>query len=95
MTNQYRNELSNVEKANNKLQLDINSLVTERGRNEKTKTEDLLNLEQSMRAMKEVKLFDPLDIANTIKTMAEELEQFQAEIDFALTEANATIFIEV
>lgn len=40
-------------------------------------------------------LVDPLKIDDKLKTMTDEIEAFESHIDSALSEANATTFIEI
>ena len=61
-----------------------------------TASADLIeNLTKSYKELNEIELINPCEIHNVIKNMTEEIENFENEVDFVLSESNAVTLIEV
>jgi hypothetical protein len=63
--------------------------------NAKSTDEDALKLIEAFVKQNAFHLVDPLGLENKIKTMTNEIEAFESNIDSALSEINATTFIEI
>lgn len=70
-------------------------LQSELGKDVKTNPETITALTNSFRENNKVELVDPLDLAAKITTLEEELDSFETNVDWVLSEANATTFLEV
>jgi len=70
-------------------------LQSELGKDVKTNPETITALTNSFRENNKVELVDPLDLAAKIQTMEDELDSFQTNVDWVLSQANATTMIEV
>ena len=68
----------------------INSATRETANKELIET-----LTKSYRNLNEVSLIDPNELSKTIEVMATEIVNFKTEVDYVLSESNATTFIEV
>lgn len=86
---------SEVIRQNNKMEETLENLLGQQLMSEKKKTEDAQMFIKSYKELNEYKLFDPISIRKTIKEIEEEVDMFLAEVDFILSESNATTFIEV
>lgn len=70
-------------------------LQSELGKDVKTNPETITALTTSFRENNKVELVDPLGLAARIQTLEEELDSFETNVDWVLSQANATTFIEV
>jgi hypothetical protein len=70
-------------------------LQSELGKDVKTNPETISALTNSFRDNNKVELVDPLDLATKIQTLEEELDAFETNVDWVLSQANATTFIQV
>jgi uncharacterized protein YceH (UPF0502 family) len=70
-------------------------LQSELGKDVKTNPETITALTTSFRENNKVDLVDPLDLAARISSLEEELDAFETNVDWVLSESNATTFIEV
>jgi hypothetical protein len=86
---EYEQQKSNVDSRLERL------LQSELGKDVKTNPETITALTNSFRENNKVELVDPLDLAAKISTLEEELDSFETNVDWVLSESNATTFIEV
>lgn len=86
---------SEIIRQNNKMEETLENLLGQQLMSEKKKTEDAEMFIKSYKELNEYKIFDPISIRKTIKEIEEEIDTFLAEVDFILSESNATTFIEV
>ena len=86
---EYEQQKSNVDSRLERL------LQSELGKDVKTNPETITALTNSFRENNKVELVDPLDLAAKIATLEEELDSFETNVDWVLSESNATTFIEV
>ncbi|WP_053956705.1 hypothetical protein [Inediibacterium massiliense] len=86
---------SEIIRQNKNMEETLESLLGQQLMSEKKKTEDAEMFIKSYKELNEHKLFDPISIRKTIKKLEEEIDTFLAEVDFILSESNATTFIEV
>lgn len=70
-------------------------LQSELGKDVKTNPETISALTTSFRDNNKVELVDPLDLAVKITTLEEELDAFETNVDWVLSQANATTLIQV
>ncbi len=86
---EYEQQKSNVDSRLERL------LQSELGKDVKTNPETITALTNSFRENNKVELVDPLDLAAKIATLEEELDSFETNVDWVLSQSNATTFIEV
>ena len=70
-------------------------LQSELGKDVKTNPETITALTTSFRENNKVELVDPLNLAAKIAELEEMLDSFETNVDWVLSEANATTFIDV
>jgi hypothetical protein len=70
-------------------------LQSELGKDVKTNPETITALTTSFRENNKVELLDPLDLSAKVAELEETLDSFETNVDWVLSEANATTFIEV
>ncbi len=70
-------------------------LQSELGKDVKTNPETITALTTSFRENNKVELLDPLDLSAKVTELEEMLDSFETNVDWVLSEANATTFIEV
>lgn len=70
-------------------------LQSELGKDVKTNPETITALTNSFRDNNKVELVDPLNLAVKIQTLEEEIDAFETNVDWVLSESNATTQIEV
>lgn len=95
MTTSFANSMTNVERANDKLENEINSMNIAYMSKENSVSETMLKMNQEYREQNETVLVDPLNIQKLIETMKNDIEEFESNVDFALSESNAITQIEV
>jgi hypothetical protein len=70
-------------------------LQSELGKDVKTNPETITALTNSFRENNKIELVDPLDLATRIASLEEELDSFETNVDWVLSQSNATTMIEV
>ncbi len=70
-------------------------LQSELGKDVKTNPETISALTTSFRENNKVELVDPLDLAVKIQSLEDELDAFETNVDWVLSQANATTMIQV
>lgn len=70
-------------------------LQSELGKDVKTNPETITALTNSFRDNNKVELVDPLDMATRISTLEEELDAFETNVDWVLSESNGRTMIDV
>ena len=70
-------------------------LQSELGKDVKTNPETITSLTNSFRENNKVELVDPLDLATKITTLEDELDSFETNVDWVLSESNGKTVIEV
>ena len=70
-------------------------LQSELGKDVKTNPETISALTTSFRDNNKVELVDPLDLAVKIQSLEDELDAFETNVDWVLSQANATTLIQV
>jgi hypothetical protein len=70
-------------------------LQSELGKDVKTNPETITALTNSFRENNKIELVDPLDLASKITALEEEIDSFETNVNWVLSESNAVTFIEV
>lgn len=70
-------------------------LQSELGKDVKTNPETIQALTTTFRENNKVEFVDPLDLASKIATLEEELDSFQTNVDWVLSESNGKTLIQV
>lgn len=70
-------------------------LTSELGKDVKTNPETITALTNTFRENNKVELLDPLDFAKRVAEMEEEIDSFETNVDWAVSESNAKTMIEV
>ncbi len=70
-------------------------LQSELGKDVKTNPETISALTTSFRENNKVELVDPLELAVKIQSLEDELDAFETNVDWVLSQANATTLIQV
>jgi len=94
---QYHTSLNKMEQSNTKLDKDIKEMmIANFGKDSKNiKTEEFETIEKAFRNKNIVSLIDPIKIGEIIKQLENEINTFEAEIDFVLSEINAKTEIDI
>jgi hypothetical protein len=95
-----KNSLQNKREEYDKMKSQVDSrlerlLQSELGKDVKTNPETITALTNSFRENNKVELVDPLDLASKVASLEEELDSFETNVDWVLSQANATTMIEV
>lgn len=91
----FANAMANVERANDKLDNEINNMNIAYMSKESSVSETMLKMNKEYREQNETVLVDPLNIEKLIEKTKNDIEEFESNVDFALSESNSTHFIEV
>lgn len=87
---------ASVERTNVDVQRRLEDLLkTAVGKDRKVDDSELRAITDPFRAQNEAKALDPNDVAKLIESLQTEIDAFELEVDFALSEVNATTLIEV
>jgi hypothetical protein len=55
----------------------------------------IAQLEKDYRELHEKEILDPIGIAEEIKKLEKEIKDFETEVDYVLSDSNASTFVEV
>ena len=88
-------QIRNMNTANDKMEDNINRMVETKMGTDKSKSEDIADLKRIFRESDTTTLVDPLDLKTKIEELTKTIEDFELNIDFALSEANAINYIEI
>jgi predicted nuclease with TOPRIM domain len=69
-------------------------LASELGKDVRTNPETITALTNTFRENNRVELVDPLDLATHVKVLGEEIDSFETNVDWVLSEANGRTMIE-
>ncbi len=82
--------------ANEALERRLDGLLTsELGKDVKTNPDTITALRQSFLETNKVELIDPLDLMNMAKELSDEIDSFETNVDWVLSEANGKTMITV
>ena len=85
----YDNERENLKEATSKY---IASLINDKS---VVSAEKIAQLEKDYRELHEKEILDPIGIAEEIKKSEKEIKDFETEVDYVLSDSNASTFVEV
>ena len=88
-------QIKNMNTANDKMEADINRMVETKMGADKSKADDVADLKRIFRESDTTTLVDPLDLKVKIEDLEKSIENFELNIDFTLSEANAINYIEI
>ena len=86
---------SDVNAKNANMEQKIDSLLSDKMSSEKSKGEEVIEFQKSYRVLNETKIFDTIDIRSLIDKLEKEIEDFQSNVDFTLSEINTITTIEI
>jgi len=87
---------SEYQSANEALERRLDGLLTsELGKDVKTNPETITALRQSFLETNKVELVDPLDLVKMAKELSDEIDSFETNVDWVLSEANGKTMITV
>ena len=89
------NNIKIMNTANDKMEDNINKMVETKMGTDKSKSDDIADLKRIFRESDTTTLVDPLNIQNKIDGLEKSIEEFELNIDFTLSEANAINTIEI
>ena len=89
------NNIKIMNTANDKMEDNINKMVETKMGTDKSKSDDIADLKRIFRESDTTTLVDPLNIQNKIDELEKSIEEFELNIDFTLSEANAINTIEI
>lgn len=93
---QYNSSMRMIEKANNELPSKLeNYLASILGEKAQRKIEEIEEYTKAFENKHKYELVDPNNISDYIKELDESIMKFKTEVDYVLSESNATTFIEV
>lgn len=97
---QLRQQLNAVERAIQMAELELRDRTLKHieasfGKNEKNDSKEVADAEEAFLKRHEVKIQDPVNVREYIRKLQDEIEQFEAEVDFTLSESNTQTQIEV
>jgi len=70
-------------------------VTTELGKESRTNVEVVSNLTETFLAQNRAEILDPLNLAERIKTLEKQIEEFETQVDWVLSEANGRTLIHV
>jgi len=95
MRKDYAEEIKTIERNNAKMEDTLSKLTSDRTSSEKSKIEEINQLQESYRKLNETKLYDVLGIVKEIENLSNNIAGFQSEVDLCLSESNNTTYIEI
>lgn len=95
-----KNTLSDTRAEYDRIQTNVDSrlerlLQSELGKDMKTNPETIQALTTTFRNNNKVELLDPLGLADKIKSLESEFDSFETNVDWVLSQSNATTFIQI
>lgn len=92
---QYRNVTATVQKQNDKVENDLNNQLEALNSSDSNKSKDLSGFTDIYRQQHNWEIVDGIDIENKIEELEKEIDEFNANIDYVLSESNAITQIEI
>jgi len=93
---QYNSNMANVNRKNEDVEVNLNEQIQIMlGSDKQSKSSGLEGFINQYKEQNEWELVDGLGIEKEIKKLQSDIEEFENNIDFVLSESNATTFIEV
>lgn len=96
MLKQYKQAASNINKTNEKVDVDAENFVTNLYQDKNSVDQQKIkDLKQDYIDKNKLELVDPIGIKTQIDKFQKEIEEFEMNIDFSLSESNAITIIEI
>ncbi len=96
MKNKWAEVKTKIEKQRLDLEAQIEKMIINNlGADKKTNKEDYENIANPLMEVNAFNLIDPINIEKKIKDLDAEIDSFQSEVDFILSESNAKTQIEI
>lgn len=96
MKEQYQTAQSAFQSEKTQLDQRLDRLLqSELGKDVRTNPETIQSITESFRQNNKVDLVDPLDLSAKITTLEEEIDNFETNVDWVLSEANGKSYISV
>ena len=89
---QVENDINN---RNNQMENKLDSLLSDKMGSDKSKSEEVIEFQKSYRELNETKILDVLGVKDLIKKLEIDIDEFQSEVDFALSHINSITEIEI
>lgn len=97
--NKLKQNLQQVEtdlnNRNNNMENKLDSLLSDKMSSDKSKSEEVIEFQKSYRELNETKIYDVLGVKELIKKLELDIDEFQSEVDFALSHINSITEIEI
>jgi hypothetical protein len=95
MKSQLTSMLQEIEKAKSKVESTVETMLTQSlGGNKKANDSDYDTIAKPFIEANELKLIDPLKLQDKIDVLDKEIDEFETEVDFVLSESNSRTEIE-
>jgi len=89
MRRDYNHAVNEVESKNEEVQLRLDRLLEANfGKDSKVKDTEMEAISKPFKEQNEAKLVDPLKLKEKIDTLSKEIDEFESEVDFILSESN-------
>ncbi|GED72527.1 hypothetical protein BRE01_62290 [Brevibacillus reuszeri] len=89
MRRDYIHAVNQVESKNEEVQLRLDKLLEANfGKDSKVKDSEMDAISKPFKEQNEAKLVDPLKLKEKIDTLSKEIDEFESEVDFILSESN-------
>ena len=83
------NSVQNTEKANERVESEINNMNLAYVSKENTVSDTMLKMNQEYREQNKTVVIDPLNLQKLIDDLRHDIEEFENNVDFSLSESNA------
>jgi hypothetical protein len=95
MKNQLANILQEIDKSKTKVESQVETMLAQSlGSNKKVSDSDYDTIAKPFIEANELKLIDPLKLQDKIDMLDKEIDEFETEVDFVLSESNSRTEIE-
>jgi hypothetical protein len=85
-----------VDTSNSRMESDLqNLLVASFGKSAQTNSNDVENISKPFREANQSRLLDPINCSSVISKLEKDIEEYEREADFTLSESNALTMITV
>ncbi|MED1917335.1 hypothetical protein P4V64_18615, partial [Bacillus thuringiensis] len=85
----YNHAVTQVESKNEEVQLRLEKLLEANfGKDSKVKDTEMEAISKPFKEQNEAKLVDPLKLKEKMDTLSKEIDEFECEVDFILSESN-------
>lgn len=95
MENQYRSIVSQVERNNETVEINLNNLLNTSVSSDKKDTTDMTGFAEAYRESNSFEVVNPLKLHEKIEQLRKEIEDFERDVDAVLTESNVITKINI